>query len=42
MLEQKLMQDEVELHSRRFREARKEARGLVEQRLWGATVLLLP
>jgi hypothetical protein len=42
MLEQKVMQDEVEPHSRRFREASKESRGLVEQRLWGATVLLLP
>jgi hypothetical protein len=42
MLEKTMLVDDVEPHSRRFREASKEARGLVEQRLWGSTLLLLP
>jgi hypothetical protein len=42
MLERTVLADDVELHSRRFREASKEARGLVEQRLWGSPLLLLP
>ncbi len=41
-LEEIVMRDEAEPHSRTFREHLSRARGLVEQRLWGAPVLLLP
>jgi hypothetical protein len=42
MLEETVMQDEGEPHSRAFRERLGKGRGLVEQKLWGALVLLLP
>ncbi len=42
MLEQTVMHDDTEPHSRVFRERALESRGLVEQRLWGSTVMLLP
>jgi len=42
MLEDKLMKDDVEEHSSFFRHRLKIDRALVEQRLWGSSLLLVP
>jgi hypothetical protein len=41
MLEEKVMHDDVERHSKVFREHVQISRGLVEQRLWGSPLLIV-
>ena len=42
MIEERVRGDEIEPHSARFRQLEKDSRLLVEQKLWGSPVLLLP